>query len=155
MKKIDKLDKKLLAELQKDCSQKIRTLSDHTRVPMSTIHNRLKKYKKEGIIKAFRAVLNDEYLGSYITAFVLIDAKKVSNTSLGSEGISIQVSRMDHVQECHVLQGTYDLIVKIKAPTIADIHKLTHKISLIDGVADIDVFIALKTRKETTQIDLD
>jgi len=44
---MDKIDKKILSELQKDADRRIFQIEKATQIPRSTIHNRIKKLKKE------------------------------------------------------------------------------------------------------------
>ncbi len=151
--KIDKIDKQLLEELQKDCVQSMRILASKTKLPISTIHNRIKKYKSTGLIKEFRAIVDDIKLGTYVSAIILVDTKKTDEESQDTEKIADKIAHMDYVQECYILQGTFDLSIKIRAPTLNDIYSAAKEISMIKGVSDVDTFVILNTRKETTQVE--
>lgn len=69
---LDKIDRKLLALLQKDCTLSLQTLADAVNLTTTPCWKRLKKLEDDGIIRGRVALLNSEKLGLGLTAFMLI-----------------------------------------------------------------------------------
>ena len=55
MAKLDKLDYKILRELQRDC-RILQEIADNVGAPVSTIHYRVKRLEKDGVIKGYSAI---------------------------------------------------------------------------------------------------
>ena len=67
---LDKNDHKILQELQQDAGRRIRELEKSTKLPRSTIHNRIKKLKKEKVIKKIKAVVDPEKLNLNVCVLI-------------------------------------------------------------------------------------
>lgn len=51
-----------------------------------------------------------------------------------TEDIASELRKMNQVQEAHVLNGVYDIIVKMSAPTPKDLEQVYSKIRHIYGI---------------------
>jgi DNA-binding Lrp family transcriptional regulator len=152
---MDKKDIALLNELQMNSNQSMKTLAGKTGLPISTIHNRIKKYQQEGIIKEYRAILDDKKIGGRITAFVMMSVDKSSKTALNEKQIAEKLSNFSFVQECHITQGTYDVILKVKLKDIDEMaNHVLPELRKLEGISNIDMFISIQKTKETTLTQL-
>ncbi|MFX1578377.1 MAG: Lrp/AsnC family transcriptional regulator [Promethearchaeota archaeon] len=65
---LDELDIEILAELQKECRTPLQEIANRVGHPASTVHYRIKRLEKEGIIDGYYAKINPERVGmDYIT----------------------------------------------------------------------------------------
>ncbi len=74
MTKIDKTDLMVLDILKKNAKLTTSEISRIVRKPITTVHNRIKKLVKEGVIKNYTVVINYKKIGNHIDAFVLVNA---------------------------------------------------------------------------------
>jgi DNA-binding Lrp family transcriptional regulator len=51
-----------------------------------------------------------------------------------TEDIATELRKIEQVQEAHVLNGVYDIIVKMSAPTPKDLEQVYSRIRRLDGV---------------------
>ena len=51
-----------------------------------------------------------------------------------TEDIARELRKIEQVQEAHVLNGVYDIIVKMSAPTPKDLEQVYSRIRRLDGV---------------------
>ena len=72
---MDKLDKKILELLSVDGRKSYRKISRELEVSVGTIHNRVDKLIKSGIITKFVPVIDHEKLGYTLTAVIGIEVK--------------------------------------------------------------------------------
>lgn len=72
---MDKLDKKILELLSVDGRKSYRKISRELEVSVGTIHNRVDKLIKSGIITKFVPVIDHEKLGYNLTAVIGIEVK--------------------------------------------------------------------------------
>ena len=70
----DEKDHQILDILKDHADYTTRQIAKKTLLPITTIHNRIKKLKAEGIIKKFTVKLNYEKLDQNFRAYVLISA---------------------------------------------------------------------------------
>ncbi len=65
-------DFKILPKLRQDARQNLTTMSRATGIPVSTLHDRLKKYKSEDLVERITVLLNFEKLGYDLRAQVFM-----------------------------------------------------------------------------------
>jgi DNA-binding Lrp family transcriptional regulator len=51
-----------------------------------------------------------------------------------TEEIATELRKINRVQEVHVLNGVYDIIVKMSAPTPKDLEEVYSRIRRLDGI---------------------
>lgn len=73
--KMDKLDKKILELLSEDGRKSYRKISREIGVSVGTVHNRVDKLSKYGIISKFVPVIDHERLGYNLTAIIGVEIK--------------------------------------------------------------------------------
>jgi DNA-binding Lrp family transcriptional regulator len=65
-------EQKLIRELQRDSRQTLRALSRKAKLPMSTIHDKLKEWRRKGLIRRFTIQVDHAALGKYAQAIVFL-----------------------------------------------------------------------------------
>lgn len=73
--KIDDIDKKILHLLNKDGRMSYREISRKLGVSVGTVHNRVEKLMKNGVIKKFVPVIDHSRLGYKLTAIIGVRVK--------------------------------------------------------------------------------
>lgn len=142
--------------MQRDCRQGLKQLSRKLKLPLSTVHGKLKKLEQEGIIRKYSAVIDAEKIGGCVTAFVLVQVA-------GSEGGKVynprdvcdKIAKLPYVLEAHVITGQYDIIIKIKGRNMKLIGGLLmDQISIIPGIRNTQTLEAFHSSKESLAFDL-
>ena len=83
---MDKIDKKILAELQADGRLSVTELAHKVGLSLSPCHRRVKALEDTGIIKGYRAQLDISQLGLNFSTIVFV----TDCSSLGMENIKIE-----------------------------------------------------------------
>ena len=66
---MDEKDNILLNELRKDSKRSVQDLSKATKIPSTTVYNRIKQLEKEGIIKQYTVKLDNKRVGKIQAIF--------------------------------------------------------------------------------------
>jgi len=114
---LDQTDKKILNELQNNCRQSTYELSKKLKIPKSTIHRRISKYEKEGVIQKYTAVLNSDLVGQTGTAICLVKLEKQFSPKKGElpiKYVADELAKFEEVQEVHSIAGDIDIIFKVR-----------------------------------------
>jgi len=149
--KLDDVDRRLLALLQKDDRQSLATLAEHTGVAISTINDRIKRLVRSGIISGFHARLEPEALGLDLLAFILVSW---SNPKVEAAFLK-RVKASPEVLECHHITGAWNYLLKVRLKSTRDLERfLTETIKDLDGVERTETLIALSSAKETWTISI-
>ncbi|HIH08275.1 MAG TPA: Lrp/AsnC family transcriptional regulator [Candidatus Diapherotrites archaeon] len=144
--KIDEKDRALISELINNSRQTVGRLSKRLGWPPTTIHNRLKKLEKNGIILNYTVNIDYRKLGRPIMAFIgitinyNIESKKIRQADLAK-----QIKHLDGVRQVTILTGGLDIIALVLAKDIEDLNNIvTEKLRNIDGVDKTQTMIVLK-----------
>ncbi len=151
MPRLDRIDRKLLALLQDNDRLALAELSEAIGAPASTINDRIRRLKQQGVIEGFHARLAPEALGLNLLAFMLVgwSSPKVETAFLR------RIKAAPEVLECHHVTGTWNYLLKVRVETTRDFERfLGESIKTIDGIERTETLIVLSSAKETWQLAL-
>jgi len=141
--KIDAIDLKILAELQKDANISVPKLSKKINVNPSVVYSRIKRLTKRQLIRRFTIEVNDDVLGYNVSAIIglNIDSKV-------REQILEEMLRMEGVRDVYEVTGRFDLLVRVKAKSLDDLHStVSAKMGKLNGVNHTETFIEMRRRE--------
>jgi len=140
--KLDGKDFAILELLQKDCSKSKKKIAKKLALPLTTVHNRIAKLEREGIISAYRAKVDWKKLGYDVSAFVQITVN-YPNKDYSQEDTARKIRALHGVESACIVAGTTDIIAKVRTKNTDDLNDflLNHlrKVSGIDKTTSIVV----------------
>lgn len=147
--KVDALDTKVLAELQKNARKSYREIAEKLNVAEGTIYNRVAKLQRMGILKGFTADIDHAKLGYELTVLIGIVAD-------GSKLVDIEekIAKEPNVTAVYDVTGDYDAIVVAKFKTRDDLNRLVKQIIGMKPVTRTNTMLVLNNRKEHHTITL-
>lgn len=110
MHKLDRIDLKILYELQKDGRVTNVNLAEAVGLSPSPCLMRVKRLEKAGFIKGYSAQIELAKLGDTLTVFTEVTLSDHRRTDFGRFEAAIQ--RYDEIVECHLVSGGYDYLLK-------------------------------------------
>ncbi len=145
-KKLDELDKKILNAVQEDVSQpKVSLLAKKIGKPVTTIHQRLKRLEKEGLIKGYFAKIDPYKIDKPLVVWMLLAFESKQDFDV----IGKKLSQMSAVQEVHFVSGIYAFLLKIRVKEVNEYYQIsTQKIQQIPGIVRVEGLISYKTFSE-------
>jgi Lrp/AsnC family transcriptional regulator len=149
---MDKLDKKILEQLQKDGGLTAAELADRIGLSKAPCWRRIKRLEEEGIIKQTVALLDARSLNLGTTVFVTL--KTGNHSEAWFDKFVKAVRDIPEVTEIHRMSGDVDYLMRIVVPDI-DAYDVVYK-RLIASVEfqDVSASFALETIKYTTALPL-
>jgi len=111
-KKIDRIDKNILVELQKDGRLSNVELSKRVGLSPTPCLERVKRLEKEQYITGYQANLNSVKLNLALLVFVEITLTKTSPDVF--DDFAAAVHELDVIQECHLVSGDFDFLLKTR-----------------------------------------
>ncbi|PZA10461.1 Lrp/AsnC family transcriptional regulator [Rhodopseudomonas palustris] len=151
---LDRIDIKILTELQQNASLTNVELASRVNLSPSPCLARVKTLEKLGVIDKRIALLDPAVLGIGVTAFIQIKLEKQVQTSL--EGFTRSIDRLAQVMECYLMTGENDYMLRVMAADIDDLEDLiVNKLSRIPGVCSIRSNLALKRISHKTVLPID
>lgn len=143
---MDRLDLKILNELQEDARQPIADIARRAGLSLSACHRRIKLLESTGVIEGYGARLNAKELGLEIEVFAEISLVSQHHSAL--EKFEKAVLRHDEILECKLTTGASDYILRVIAKDVADYDRIHRNVlSDLPGVASMRSIFALRSIK--------
>ena len=121
-KTIDRIDRNILVELQKNARLSNVELSKRVGLSPTPCLERVKRLEKENYIKGYQAILNPEKLEAALLVLVEITLTKTSPDVF--DDFSKAVHELDVIQECHLVSGDFDFLLKTRVADMAAYREL-------------------------------
>ena len=143
---IDNKDRKIIAELVKDSRQTTSKLGKKLNIPITTVHNRIKKLIKAGVIINYTVNLDHNLLGRPVHAYVGVTINyNVPGKKIHQIDVAQQIKKLGGVYETYIMTGGSDILVKVLVTDIAELNSIvTEKLRSVDGVDKTQTAIILK-----------
>ncbi len=148
MEEIDEIDLKILRMLQENARTPFSKIASSIGVSEATVHLRVQKLKRLGVIKGFRATIDSVKVGKGLTAIVLLKADPLKF----KEALK-KVASIDDVYEVYDVTGEYYAVLKIRTDSRESLAKIIDKIGEIEGVTSTQTMVVLRTIKEEDKIN--
>ena len=143
---MDRIDRRILRELQADGRLTIQELSGRVGLSASPCARRVKKLEDEGIIRGYAAVLDESKLGFGVSVFVSVKLDKQIDDAL--RNFENNIKSYPEVVDCWLMTGSRDYLIRIATANLIEFEEfLTSRLTKIDGVASIESSIPLRRVK--------
>lgn len=137
---IDDLDRRLISLLRSNARTPVAALARDLGVNRSTVTARIDALTGSGVIEAFTIRLSDEVDRDAIRAVALV----LSEPKYGKEVVKT-VRGFPEVEHLHSTLGSWDLVVQLRAPSLAAFDAALEKIRAIDGVKDTQTYLLVNS----------
>jgi len=143
---LDDKDLKILEILKNESNCTTRKISKQTLLPITTIHNRIKRLNKEKIIKKYTIDIDYAKVGKSLLIYLLISANlqtlKLKNRS--QYDIIKELRKLDFIERADIVSGGTDIVAMIRVKDVEEYDKvLLGKIQLIDGIEKTQSLIVI------------
>jgi Lrp/AsnC family leucine-responsive transcriptional regulator len=153
VQKLDDIDRKILAALQKDGRMSLADLSGEVGLSPSPCLRRVRLLEKGGVISRYVAVLDQNVVGLPVSVFVSVKLERQQEETL--EKFSKAIARWPEVLECYLMTGSRDYLLRVVAADLAAYERfLNEKLTRIDCVSSIESGFALKQVKYTNVLPI-
>ncbi len=144
---IDRFDYMILDALAVDGRMSITELSARIGLSKTPCQRRVEKLQRSGVIRGFAAIIDPAVLGRRHIAFVEV---KLSDTRAAAlAAFSGAVRKIPEIEECHMIAGGFDYLLKVRTENILAYRKLLGEvISSLPHVAQTSTFVVLEPVKE-------
>ncbi|MGF0237547.1 Lrp/AsnC family transcriptional regulator [Rhodococcus sp. IEGM1300] len=137
-KPLDRLDRRLLAELQVDARLSFAELGRRVGLSTPAAAERVRKLEERGVLRGYRAELDSHSIGYPVSAFIrlYVAAQDYAKVLSVIEG-------MPEVREAHHVTGDASFVLKVVAPSLVTLETL---IASFDAYGRTETSVVLSTR---------
>ncbi len=152
--RIDRLDRSILAELQRDGSLSNQQLAERIGLSPSPCLRRIKALEEAGIILRRVTLLERKMLGLSLTVLLMIGMDR--HTPERFENFEREVATIDEVLECYLVTGQQaDYMLKLVVPDMESYQQLLlNRITRISGVSGVHSSFVLRRVVDRTELPL-
>jgi Lrp/AsnC family transcriptional regulator, leucine-responsive regulatory protein len=137
---------KLIQVFQKGyCTPQISRIAKAVKEPSTTIHYNIKKLEKEGVVKAYKAVLNYSAIEQGYCVFVLLSL--LPEEYADPEKIGRALASHPAIESVDICTGNWEMIVKVRVRDQDEYYELVKTVISRKGVGKIVSLTSLKQLK--------
>ncbi|MCH8537840.1 MAG: leucine-responsive transcriptional regulator Lrp [Alkalimonas sp.] len=151
IKKLDRTDRKILAELQRDGRVSNVELAKRIGLSPTPCLERVRKLESEQYILGYTALVDPIKVGAALLVFVEITLSKTSPEDF--DEFSKAVQKLDEIQECHLVSGSFDFLLKTRVSNMAAYRELLGETLLrLPSVRESRTYVVMEEVKQSNFI---
>jgi len=121
---MDNRDLAIVAALQRDGRATFAEIGRAVGLAASSVHQRVRRLEEQGAIRGYRAEVDPQALGLFVTALVSVTPLDPRQP----DDLPDRVREFDEVEDCHSVAGDENYVLKVRARTTADLEDLLRRI---------------------------
>lgn len=143
MNELDRMDQRILDELQSDGRLSNVELSSRIGLSESACLRRVKNLEASGIIDKYVALVNQEKVGLPSNVFVRVSLERQQEEQL--KGFEKAVAEVPEVMACYFMSGDVDFLMRVAVHDATDYERVHNHLTRLPGVARVHSSFALRT----------
>ncbi len=143
---MDDKDEKILELLKENSKLTTNQLSKKLLIPVTTIHNRIKKLEQEGIIKRYTLELDNKKLSKTLAAFIhiTVDYNRLKQINISQHDLTKKIKQNEAVEEAAMVTGGTDIIIKVRVKSVEELDQfVTKHLRNIEGIEKTQTMVIL------------
>lgn len=140
---LDRIDRKILTELVADATQSYAELGKRAGLSAPAVHERVKRMRASGVIRATSALLDGRKIGKPLLVFV-----HVATNNWGHSQALEELARLPEFEEMHSVTGGTSIILKVRLADSDALESLLRQIHSFESVVATETFVSLSTYVE-------
>jgi Lrp/AsnC family transcriptional regulator len=151
---LDNTDKTILTLLQEDGSLSVAELADRLGMTPPPCWRRVRRLKEAGVLKRQVWIVDPPSIGVNLIIYATI--RLAAHDAMATQQFRDQIGTWPEVQECYILLGAMDVLVKISVSDIKYYEDFFFKkLSQLPGVREVNSSVVVSDIKNTTAFPLD
>ncbi len=121
---LDDRDLAILTALQSDARSTFADVAKKVGLAPSSVHERVRKLEQTGVIRGYRAEVDAESLGLFVTALVSatpLDARQ-------PDDLAERLIEFPEVEDCHSVAGAENYVLKVRTRTTGDLEDFLRRL---------------------------
>ncbi len=127
---LDRRDLEIIAALQEDARATYADVGERVGLSASSVHERVRKLERAGVIRGYRAVVDPEAVGLFVTAFIAVTPMDPTQP----DDVPDRISEIPEVEACFSVAGEANYLLKIRTRTTSDLEELIRRLREKAGV---------------------
>lgn len=151
--RLDVIDRKILQILQREGRIANVDLARRVHLSPTPCFERVRRLEDSGYIRNYVAQLDPQKLGIGLLAFVEVSLDKTNPTAF--DRFREAVAGMGEVQECHMVAGGFDYLLKARVTDMAAYRRfLGERVSTLPGVSRTHTYFVMEEVKVSQEVPI-
>lgn len=153
MTKLDAIDKRLLAELQRDAGRSLDALADAVGIARNTCWRRVQRLEEAGVVLRRVALLDPRALNVALPVFIVV--RTARHAADATEALRQAVLEIPEIVGAYRTAGEIDYILQARVPDVAAYDRLYKKLIARLEMSDVSASFVMEEIKAVTELPLD
>ncbi len=137
---LDPIDLTLIDAVQQNASQRLEDLGRLVQLSPSSVHDRLRRLERDGVIRRWTVALAANALGLGVLAFIGVRSSQACAVMLKD------LEELPEIEECHSVAGELCFLLKVRVADTNGLLGLIERLRSINGVEQTQTTVVLKTQ---------
>ena len=127
---LDERDLEIVSALREDARATYADIAARVGLSASSVHERVRKLEAAGVITAYRAVVDPEALGLFVTALIAVTPLDPQQP----DDLPERLADLPEVEDCLSVAGEANYLLKVRTRTTSELEDLLRRIREKGGV---------------------
>lgn len=152
MEKFDEIDRRILAEIQRDAAQSLESIGAIVGLSRNACWRRIGALEKAGVIKGRVTLLDAAKLDLGLTVFIQLRTNDHAADWLSK--FSAATKSMPEILGVYRMSGDLDYLIRAQVPDMVGYDRLYQRLINKVPLSDVSASFVMEEIKETTQLPL-
>ena len=150
---LDAADRRILAELATNARIPMTELARRVGLSKTPVALRIRQMEEMGLITGYRAILSPVRLG--LTHVTYVEVRLSDTRQKALEQFNTAIRAIPQVEECYMIAGGFDYLIKIRARDMADYRQIMgERISTLPHLAATTSYVSMEAVVEQNWTDV-
>ncbi|MEX2102254.1 MAG: Lrp/AsnC family transcriptional regulator [Actinomycetota bacterium] len=127
---MDERDLDIIAALQDDARATYADIARRVGLSPSSVHDRVRKLEQGGVIRAYRAIVDPEAVGLFVTALIAVSPLDAGQP----DDLPQRVEEFREIEDCLSVAGESNYVLKVRTRTTEGLEELIRRLREKAGV---------------------
>ncbi len=137
---LDPIDLTLIDAIQQNASRRLEDLGRLVQLAPSSVHDRLRRLERDGVIRRWTVDLDAAALGLGVLAYIGVRSSRTCATLLA------ELERFSEIEEIHSVAGELCFLLKVRVADTNALLGLIERLRAISGIEQTQTTVVLKTQ---------
>jgi len=139
---LDPIDLTLIDAVQRNAAQRLEDLGRLVQLAPSSVHDRLRRLERDGVILRWTVALDAAALGLGVLAYVGV------RSSRSCASLLAELSAVPEIEEVHSVAGELCFLLKVRVADTNALLGLIERLREIEGIDETQTTVVLKTQMD-------
>lgn len=150
---LDRIDRNILRELQKNGRISNVELSKRVGLSPTPCLERVRRLEKNSVIKSYTALIDPQHINAALLVYIEITLKRSSADVF--ERFNKAANQLDEILECHLVSGNFDYLLKTRVADMSAYRKvLSQTLHALPDIKDSRTYVVMEEVKYSTAINV-